>query len=102
MGKHLHPGEFLMKMYIEPLDMEVEPLAIHLGIKPEILQELLDCKRSIDPELAMRLSRAFRTSIAHWMNLQQMYDVFEMMHMSSSWKNVKPLIIFPDEIDNEK
>ena len=47
--------------------------------------------RTVTPDMALRLSRAFDTTPDLWMNLQKSFDLWEASHASKAWKGVKQL-----------
>ena len=47
-----------------------------LGVSRKTLSELINGRSGISPEMAIRLSKAFRTTPEFWLNLQQQYDLW--------------------------
>ena len=72
-----HPGEVLLEEYIKPLGLVQASLARDLGISTNRLNELVNGKRGITADTALRLARRFRTSPEFWMNLQSAYELTE-------------------------
>ncbi len=70
-----HPGEILLKEFLEPMKMSQTQLAGEMGIPIQRINTLISGKRGITPETAILLSRFFRTSPEFWMNLQASYDL---------------------------
>jgi antitoxin HigA-1 len=70
-----HPGQILLKEYLEPLGITQVKLADHLGIPIQRINEIIKGKRGISPDTAWLLSQAFNTSPDYWLNLQAMYDL---------------------------
>lgn len=56
--KPLHPGEFINRVYIDPLDLNVNDLAEKLAVTPVELDNLLKCHFDVDKTMALRLSKA--------------------------------------------
>jgi len=54
-----HPGGFVLRQCIEPLGLTIEYAAAALGVTRTTLSELVNGKRDISPEMAVRLSKAF-------------------------------------------
>ena len=71
-----HPGEILKHHHIEPLGLTVTEAAKGLGVSRNQLSAILNGRSGISPEMAVRLSEAFGTSVELWMNLQSQYDTW--------------------------
>ncbi|NEO56208.1 MAG: HigA family addiction module antidote protein [Okeania sp. SIO3B5] len=72
-----HPGEVLKELCIEPLNLTVTEVAEALGVNQETLSAILNGKANINPEIAIRLSKAFGTSAESWLNQQIQYDLWQ-------------------------
>jgi addiction module HigA family antidote len=73
----LHPGEIVRGELIEATGFSVTEAAKRLGISRTALSRLINCHAGISPEMALRLSKLFKTSIEMWLNLQAQYDEFQ-------------------------
>ena len=71
----VHPGEILKEMYLEPLGIGVAQFADVLGVGRRTISLIINGHSGISAEMALRLSQAFRTTPALWLNLQQDYDL---------------------------
>ena len=71
----IHPGEILFEEFIEPLGISQYRLARDIGVPPRRINEIVQGKRSITADTALRLSRYFGLSERFWMNLQTRYDL---------------------------
>ena len=71
----IHPGEILMKEFLEPMGITQYRLAKDISVVPRRINEIVHGKRSITADTALRLSRYFGTSETFWMNLQTRYDM---------------------------
>ncbi len=71
-----HPGEILRTLCLEPLGLSVTEAARALGVSRKTLSSLLNGRTGISPEMAVRLSIAFDTSAASWLNQQAQYDLW--------------------------
>lgn len=80
----VHPGEVLREECLEPLDMSQTEAAERLGISYPRLNEVVNGRRSVTPDTALRLARLFRTDPEFWLNLQQAYDLWHAMHDSEA------------------
>jgi addiction module HigA family antidote len=70
-----HPGEILLKEFLEPLRLAQTTLAVKLKIPVQRINELVNGKRGVTPDTAWLLSAAFNTSPEFWMNLQAQHDL---------------------------
>jgi len=73
--KPIHPGEILMKEFLEPIGITQYRLAKDISVAPRRINEIVHGKRSITADTALRLSRYFGTSERFWLNLQTRYDM---------------------------
>jgi len=71
----IHPGEILFEEFLEPLAISQYRLAKDLGVPPRRINEIVQGKRAITADTALRLSRYFGLSERFWMNLQTRYDL---------------------------
>lgn len=71
------PGAVLREDFLEPLGLTQGRAAEALGIDRTSLNELLNGRRNITTEMALRLAHAFRTSAQYWLNLQIALDLFD-------------------------
>ncbi len=70
-----HPGGVVLRQCIEPLGLTITAAAAALGVTRTTLSELVNEKRGISPEMAVRLSQAFGGSAESWMTQQVQYDL---------------------------
>ncbi len=71
----IHPGEILLEEFLKPMGISQYRLARAIDVPPRRINEIVHGKRSVSPDTALRLSRAFGTSDRFWLNLQMRYDV---------------------------
>ena len=72
---NVHPGEVLLKDFLEPLGISQNALARAIDVPPRRVNEIVLGKRAISADTALRLARAFGTSGQFWMGLQTDYDL---------------------------
>ena len=72
-----HPGEIIRELCLEPLGLSVTAAAKALGVSRKSLSELLNGKSGISPEMAIRLSLAFKTTPESWLSQQMQYDLWK-------------------------
>lgn len=73
------PGEFLESRYLKPLSINQTELAQALGISRRRVNELINGRRAITPDTAMRLAMFFGNEAAFWMHLQVAWDMHVAM-----------------------
>jgi addiction module HigA family antidote len=70
-----HPGIVVLQECIEPLGLTITDAAHALGVTRNTLSELVNAKRGISPEMAVRLSKVFGGSAESWLVQQAQYDL---------------------------
>jgi addiction module HigA family antidote len=71
----IHPGEILMEEFLKPLGISQYRLAKDISVPARRINEIVQGKRSISADTALRLSRYFNLSERFWLNLQARYDL---------------------------
>ena len=74
-----HPGRIVRQECLEPLGLSVTDGAKALGVSRNALSELVNERRGISPEMAIRLSKAFGSAPEAWAGLQFDYDMAQAM-----------------------
>lgn len=72
-----HPGELLREDFLPDYGLSVSALAEAIGVSRQSVNELLRERRSLSPEMALRLSRLFGNSPEFWLNAQRAVDLWE-------------------------
>src|SRR5207248_10236970 len=70
-----HPGLSVRHDCIEPFDLTITEAADLLGVTRQTLNNLVNGKSGISPEMAIRLAKAFGGSPAVWLKMQMDYDL---------------------------
>ena len=70
-----HPGEILKLDFLEPLKLSQRTLADALGVNPRRISEIVNGKRSVTADTALRLARFFDVTPGFWLGLQKQYDL---------------------------
>jgi addiction module HigA family antidote len=70
-----HPGEVLREDFLKPLGLSQYALAKAIGVPQIRISEIVNGKRAITPDTALRLARYFKTSAEFWMGMQTTYDL---------------------------
>lgn len=82
-----HPGEILLREFLEPMGQTQKALAAHLGIPLQRVNQIVRGKRGVTPETAWLLSEALNTSPEFWLNLQATHD----LSASRPTRHIQPL-----------
>ncbi len=70
-----HPGRIVRQECLEPLGLSVTGGAKALGVSRNALSELINERRGISPEMAIRLAKAFGSTAEAWAGIQLDYDM---------------------------
>jgi addiction module HigA family antidote len=90
--KPTHPGEIIKEDFMRPLRLTQTELAEALKTSFRTINEILNEKRSVSPDMALRLARYFGTSPDVWLGLQADYDLFKAKLKSKRMiEEIKPL-----------
>jgi len=73
-----HPGKILREDFLLPMGLSQTELAERLKTTFRTVNEILNEKRGISPEMAVRLARFFGTTEELWLNLQDQYDLYKV------------------------
>lgn len=73
-----HPGQILKEDFLDELEISQTELAFALGTTFRTINEIINEKRNISTEMAIKLSKFFRTSIELWLNMQNQYDIYRV------------------------
>lgn len=73
-----HPGLHVRHDCLEPLGLSVTAGAKALGVSRQALNNLVNGRSGVSPEMAVRLSKAFGGSPAVWLRMQMSYDLAEV------------------------
>ena len=71
----VHPGEILLEQFLRPLEMSQNRLAIEISVPPRRINEIVNGKRRVTADTAMRLAIFFNMTPQYWMGLQADYDL---------------------------
>lgn len=71
----IHPGEVLLEDFMKPLGLSQYRVAKDMGVPPLRISQIVNGKRAITADTAMRLGRYFGTSAEVWLRLQARYDL---------------------------
>ncbi|HMF74336.1 MAG TPA: HigA family addiction module antitoxin [Bryobacteraceae bacterium] len=69
------PGEFLVEEFLEPLGLSANALALSLHVPANRIQAIVNGRRGITADTALRLGQYFGTTPEFWVNLQAIYEL---------------------------
>lgn len=88
-----HPGEMLREEFRLPLGLTQGQLAKALHVSFKTINALENGRQSVSPEMALRLARCLGTSADLWLNLQQVFDLWQSEHgaAAADIRSIRPL-----------
>jgi len=87
----IRPGEILREDFMEPLSISINQLSRDLAVPPNRISEIVNGKRAITADTALRLQRYFKVEAQFWLNLQSEYDLRIMKR--KIWNDIQQRII---------
>ncbi len=69
------PGEILREDFMEPMGISMNKLSRDIAVPPNRISEIVNGKRGISADTALRLERYFGIEAQFWLNLQSEYDL---------------------------
>ncbi|MBW8004028.1 MAG: HigA family addiction module antidote protein [Planctomycetes bacterium] len=86
----VHPGEILMEEFLKPMGLSQNRMANDLGVPPRRINEIVQGKRRVTADTALRLAHYFDMSPQFWLGLQMDYDLdVEEDRLSTRLEEVK-------------
>lgn len=76
------PGEMLREEFMKPLAISINRLALELHVPVTRISEIVNERRGITADTALRLARHFGTSPDFWMNIQKDYELITTGNLS--------------------
>lgn len=73
--KPVHPGEILREEFMVPFGLSMNRMAMDLRVPVTRIADIVNQRRGITADTALRFARYFKNSAAFWMNLQTRYDL---------------------------
>ena len=92
-GPPTHPGEMLQEEFLAPLGMSQTELATRIEVPVQRINHLINRRRGVTPDTALRLARAFGTTAQFWLNGQVVWDLYQEMHSrhAQAIERIKPI-----------
>ncbi|MDT8369568.1 MAG: HigA family addiction module antitoxin [Longimicrobiales bacterium] len=75
-----HPGEVFLEDFLVPLGITQREAAERLRMSYPRMNEIVNGKRSVTPDTALRFSKFTSTEPEFWLNLQQAVDLWDALH----------------------
>ena len=85
------PGEILREDFMEPMGLSINELARNLLVPPNRISEIVNGKRAITADTALRLQRYFKIEAQFWLNLQSEHDL--RMIKRKIWSDIERRIL---------
>ena len=82
----IHPGEILKEEFMKPFGMTQTEIARRIGVSRKHISEVVNGRKGISTDMALRLSRLFGTSPELWLNGQMAWDVWHAMREEDAYK----------------
>ena len=73
----IHPGEILLEEFLVPMEISQYRLAKDISVPQRRIGEIVQGKRAISADTALRLGRFFGMEAQFWLNLQTRYDLLQ-------------------------
>jgi len=91
--KPVHPGEILREEFMAPLGLSMNRMAMDLRVPVTRIADIVNGRRAITADTALRFARYFNNAAAFWMNLQTRYvlEVAEDEIAAKVARDVRPL-----------
>ena len=88
----IHPGEMLREEFLVPMGLSANALALAIRVPATRVNEIVNERRGITADTALRLGRFFRMTPEFWMNLQSHYDLECVRHASEGdiYRSIRP------------
>ena len=88
----VHPGEILKHEFLDEMGLSAGMLARHIHVPRTRIERLVKEETSMTVDTATRLSKAFGTTVAFWINLQVNYDLLRN-EPAEDISEIKPIIV---------
>lgn len=99
----MHPGEFLLSVFMKPYGITCEEMARNLGVSPSTISRITSKKMDLTAGMAMRLSIVVGRTPESWMNMQNNYSLREFLDSDKSeLSSLRPMKFdsaFDDEVE---
>jgi len=84
------PGEILLEEFMKPLGVSINALARDIDVPPNRVSEIVNGKRAITADTALRLGKYFGVSPETWLDLQSDFDL--RVARRELWPKIEPRV----------
>jgi addiction module HigA family antidote len=84
------PGEILLEDFMRPMGLSINALARAIDVPPNRISEIVNGKRAITADTALRLGKYFSVSAELWLDLQSDFDL--RVARKHEWPKIEPRI----------
>lgn len=84
-----HPGEILLEEFLKPMKLSQVDAAERMDMSVNRLNELINGKRGVTAETALRLAKLLKTTPEFWMNLQAALDLYQARQSDKARANLR-------------
>ncbi len=89
--KPAHPGIILKEEFLIPMRLIQTEFSSLVNSSPKIVKEIINEKRSVTTEMAIKFSKFFGTSVELWLNLQNQYDIYStLLNNPAKLSSIRP------------
>ncbi len=87
-----HPGAALKEFYLDEIPVSITEFSADIGVSRKAVSAIVNARKSITAEMAMRIAKATVTSPQLWLNLQANYDLWHVAHEKRSLlESIRPI-----------
>ncbi len=94
--KPFTPGEILQEEFMQPYGLTQDKLAKHIHVTRRRINEIINGRRSITPDTALKLSKLFSMSPDYWLNLQTKLDLWTQLHNQKTLHELQDIQILSE------
>jgi antitoxin HigA-1 len=95
--KPLHPGEVLLEEYLLPAGISQTRLALNMRVPAQKINDIVNGKRGITSDMALRLGLATGTTPEFWLSLQMDYDL-QTVEMNEGERIEREVLPIPQRV----
>ena len=95
--KPLHPGEVLLEEYLLPAGISQTRLALNMRVPAQKINDIVNSKRGITSDMALRLGLATGTTPEFWLSLQMDYDL-QTVEMNEGERIEREVLPIPQRV----
>jgi addiction module HigA family antidote len=86
-----HPGEMLLKEFLEPAGVTQAEAAKRIGVPNQRLNAIVRGRRAVSADTAIRLEALTRMDASFWLRLQSDWDLWHALRSRGGRLHVKPI-----------